>query len=494
MRVLLGFGIAWLVASVIWWSYVAASDRRRKEQHAAHAGVPDSFEAAQALPSTEEVSSRNIKDWFVSKASLGRRLWSSIKVGDEDAADVAEMEERLALASVLSQLILSSGTIEELCEGFAGELRKLVSLDWAALALINYSGSTVTVHPLSRKIPCRLDTEQGFPLAKTPMEWLAHNQAALLESDLSAKSDFDFDKSLIKDKVRSVVYMPLFSRRQVFGAFIAGSHQPEAYGDRELKLLKYAATQLATVAENRLIDRANGELAKRQAEFVSALAHELKTPLTPIRASSQILSEELNNGDADSRARLADNIRQSAQIMEQKLSNLLELARVESPDYRLDLFPSDITHVLERALVEMRETFRNNKQVCRPDVHELPMVRANAIQLRQVVLTMLGTASKLTPAGGSVHLHASRQGNEVVVEVTDTGSGFSQEELKHLFDVYDPVGIDRQRIPEIRMALALSKRLIELQRGRMWVESRPGKGSTFAFALPIAGLNPDIIW
>lgn len=442
-----------------------------------------------------DVPGGKVMEWFRSKSHLGGKLWASIKQGaGDDPADLSEMEERLALASVLGQVILSSNSLEEVCEGFVDELRRLMPVDWGALALIDYSGGKAALHPLSDKIACGLDIGHEFLLTRTPLERLVHNQTALLEPDLRVQSEFNFGKSLLKEKVRSVVYMPLFSRRQVFGSLITGSHRPDSYGDRELKLLKYAAVQLGTVAENRLLDRENNKQTRKQTDFIAALAHELKTPLTPIRASSELLAEELNHGDGNVRGELAANIRQSAQIMEQKLSGLLELARVESPDFKLELHHANPKPLLEQVLRHVRSEVREKRQVLKTDFGELPPVMANEAQTMRVLHTLLSNAVWMSPVGGGILLIAGRQGNEVVVEVKDSGQGFSREALAHLFQVYDANASDRQRFPEMRLSLALSKRLIELQNGRMWVESQPGAGSTFAFSLPVDGLKPEAIW
>lgn len=418
--------------------------------------------------------------------SLLRRISESLK--QEEAGGSAEMDvmkERLALANALGRVVLSSYTLEELCDGFANELRQFMAVDWAALALINQSDGTVSLHPLSSKIPCRLNLGQVFPLSGTPVQWLAHNQSAMSEPDLSAQSRFSMGHSLIKEKVLSVVYMPLFSRRQVFGALITGSQRPHSYGDRELKLLKHAATQLATSIENNRLLSIKNEQNQKQADFIYALAHELKTPLTPIRASSELLAEELGDGVDSVQAKLAQNIRQSARILDEKLTAMLELAKVESPHFRSEVRSVDLNALLEVVLLDVSGVLQVREQVLNSDVPDLPPVTANEVQLRRVLQNVLANASRLSPVGGIIHITAGQQENRVLVEVRNTGEGFSESDLAHLFEAYNLETVDRERLPQVKLDLALNKRLIELQGGSMWVTSKPGEGSVFTLALPL---------
>ncbi len=230
-----------------------------------------------------------------------------------------EKEEQLALANMLSKIILSSSNIRELAEGFAKELKRLMSIDWGAIAWIE-RGDTVCLLPLSGKINLSRDFESTLPLERTPIAWLRKNKRALLESDLRKASQawsVSFLGKLGKQETRSMVLMPLFSGGEVFGSLIVGSRKPDAYRERELKLLKYAASQLALPLANSLLLR----------ERLSTLAQDFRAPLTPVVACSSLLAEEFQSEPESAEAKLSQNIYRGAQELQTKLSKLVEAGK-----------------------------------------------------------------------------------------------------------------------------------------------------------------------
>ena len=230
-----------------------------------------------------------------------------------------EKEEQLALANMLSKIILSSSNISALTEGFAKELKRLMSIDWGAIAWIE-EGDTVCFLPLSSKISLPPDFESTLPLERTPIAWVRENKRALLEPDLSKASQpwsVSFLGKLGKQETRSMVLMPLFSGSEAFGSLIVGSRKPNVYRERELKLLKYATSQLALPLVNSLLLH----------ERVSTLARDFRTPLTPVVASSGLLVEEFQSEPESAEAKLSQNIYRGAQELQTKLSKLVEAGK-----------------------------------------------------------------------------------------------------------------------------------------------------------------------
>jgi two-component system response regulator VicR len=113
----------------------------------------------------------------------------------------------------------------------------------------------------------------------------------------------------------------------------------------------------------------------------------------------------------------------------------------------------------------------------------LPQVRADSARLQQIVANLIGNALKYTQVGGSIKLKARQKNSTIVVEVQDTGRGISKEDQKYLFQPYHRLQMDYSK--GLGVGLALCKMLVELQNGRIWVKSSPGKGSTFGFSLPL---------
>lgn len=233
--------------------------------------------------------------------------------------------------------------------------------------------------------------------------------------------------------------------------------------------------------ERKLRQELEAEMKKR-IEFTRALAHELKTPLTPVMASSELLVAELKKEPLLS---LARNINRGASNLNKRINELLDLARGEIGMLQLKSEPVDMLRLLREVAGDMAPVALSHEQALNLDLPDfLPMVRADEGRLRQVMLNLLSNASKFTSEGGIITLRARGKDTEVIVEVHDTGRGITFEEQRWIFEAYHRLESDRDHLSGLGLGLALCKTLVELHGGRIWVESQAGKGSTFGFSLP----------
>lgn len=222
---------------------------------------------------------------------------------------------------------------------------------------------------------------------------------------------------------------------------------------------------------------------KRRVEFTRALVHELKTPLTPVLASSDLLVSELYEEPFLS---LAKNINRGACALNDRIDELLDLARGEVGMLQLKLKPVDPLPLLQTIADEMASVASSRGQSLLLDLPpSLPLVRADEGRLRQVVLNLLSNACKFTPKGGKVILRARKEDVYLIVEVEDTGPGIAEEEQQHLFEPYHRLDSNKERYSGLGLGLALCKTLVELHGGQIWLKSQKGKGSTFSFSVPL---------
>jgi PAS domain S-box-containing protein len=224
------------------------------------------------------------------------------------------------------------------------------------------------------------------------------------------------------------------------------------------------------------------EMQKR-VEFTRALAHELKTPLTPMFISSQVLASELKD---ETLLKLARNIARGASNLNSRIDELLDLARGEVGMLQLKTELFDIRELLKE-VVEYSSpvaSSRSQSLVLEPPDSRL-LVKADKGRVRQVLLNLLNNALKFTPEEGKIILKATKKGSQLIVEVRDTGPGISIEKQHDLFDPYYRAGENGENLSGLGLGLALCKMLVELHGGRISVKSRLGKGSTFSFTLPL---------
>jgi two-component system KDP operon response regulator KdpE len=237
-------------------------------------------------------------------------------------------------------------------------------------------------------------------------------------------------------------------------------------------------------AEERKVRQEIEAEMKRRLEFMRAVAHELKTPLTPILASIETLTDELQD---ERSLRLARNIAQGASALDKRVDELLDLARGEVGMLQLRLESTDLRPMLRAIADNMTPlALSNGLSLIAHLPPNLPKVRADVSRLEQVFTNLMNNAIKFTPRGGKVTLSARDNGANIVIEVKDTGPGMSERQKKHLFEPYrrPEVGV-RVRPYGMGLGLVLCKMFIELHDGQIWVRSRLGKGSTFGFSLPV---------
>jgi signal transduction histidine kinase len=120
----------------------------------------------------------------------------------------------------------------------------------------------------------------------------------------------------------------------------------------------------------------------------------------------------------------------------------------------------------------------------------LPIIHGDGQRLEQVLLNLMNNATKFTPDGGKITVRVRKQDTGLVVEVQDDGIGIARDQQDRLFKPYSRLYADRQRHPGLGLGLALSKQVVELHGGKIWVESESGKGSTFFFFLPRRPATP----
>ena len=257
---------------------------------------------------------------------------------------------------------------------------------------------------------------------------------------------------------------------------IAYSHQLEDK-QRELE----AATASLTAANERL-----QELDRLKDDFISTVTHELRTPLTSIRAFSEILHDNPGLEEAERHRFLGLVIKESERLT-RLINQVLDLAKLESGLAEWHSAQLDIVEIVEEAANATGPLFRS-KGVALEVGHEgaVPPVLADRDRLMQVMLNLLSNAVKFCPEeSGKVVVRVAAQGGKVRVDVRDNGPGISAEHQKVIFEKFRQVGDTLTQKPAgSGLGLTICSQIIGHFGGRLWVQSEPGRGSVFSFALP----------
>jgi signal transduction histidine kinase len=219
--------------------------------------------------------------------------------------------------------------------------------------------------------------------------------------------------------------------------------------------------------------------------FIDTLSHELKTPLTSIIAAAGLLAEELQTTADDSLKKLMQTIIHNANTLETRLAELLDIVKTGSGKLQLQFEPVDMKSLIQGTCLQVSPLLRNKGLKLTTDLPDgIPIIHGDGPRLEQVMLNLMTNAAKFTPEGGTIFVKIRQEDNGLVIDVRDNGIGIAREEQVRLFKPYSRLSSDRQRHPGLGLGLALSKQVVELHGGRIWVDSEPGKGSTFSFSVP----------
>ena len=230
------------------------------------------------------------------------------------------------------------------------------------------------------------------------------------------------------------------------------------------------------------------ELERQRAEFLGVVSHELRTPLASIKGSATTLKTSANSLDPAEMELFFQIIDRQADQMSDLITNLLDMARIESGTLSVSPEPSDAAALVDRA----RNSFLSGGG--RDNIHidiepDLPPVMADRRRIVQVIGNLLSNASQHSPESSAIRLAVAQDGVQVAFTVGDDGTGLSDELLPQLFRKFSRIdGDDREGgIAGSGLGLAICKGIVEAHGGRIWAESEgPGLGSRFTFRLPAA--------
>jgi PAS domain S-box-containing protein len=224
------------------------------------------------------------------------------------------------------------------------------------------------------------------------------------------------------------------------------------------------------------------EEIEKRSKYTRALVHELNTPLTSILASSELL--ELEVGDKTLQA-LVQNIRRSSRNLEQRISELIELARGEVGMLKINAMPLDIGELITEIVSEIKPVAEGKGLQIELELEKLPVVLGDRSRLRQVLANLTNNAIKYTAQGGVKVRGKVYDHDSVLVEVEDSGRGMKADEIEYLFDPYRRKVNDGQKLGGLGIGLALTKLFLDLHGGKIWVKSQAGHGTTFSFTVPV---------
>ncbi len=327
--------------------------------------------------------------------------------------------------------------------------------------------------------------ETLWPLDRGIVGRIARTGRPELVSDV--RNDPDYVAAV--DGMVAQMTVPIWREERIIGVIVLESARPGQFDQDALDFVVRLADHAAIAIENARLFAAVEAANQAKTEFISFVSHELKQPMTAIKGYTDLLVKGLAGDLTETQRSFLEVIRSNVNRMDTMVQELLDMSRIEAGRLRLEIGQVALREAVEEAVRMIRQEVEAKRQTLEVEIAEpLPPVKADRNRVVQILTNLLSNAYKYTPEEGHIRVTVHPDGGFVVCSVSDTGIGISPEEQERLFTKFFRSQHPMVRsVPGTGLGLVITRSLVELQGGQIWVESEPGKGSTFTFTLPVAG-------
>jgi signal transduction histidine kinase len=292
-------------------------------------------------------------------------------------------------------------------------------------------------------------------------------------------------------RARSLLVVPVMREDRVVAVIDLESTDPDYFTSEDVAFVRLLASHAAIAIDNAQLFEQVKEANEAKTEFMNIASHELKIPMTSIKGYTKLMQMGAGGSLSDQQKEFLQVIINSVDRMAGLVNDLLDVSRIEAGRIRLEITDVQIQDVIDEVIEVVQTQIDKKSQKLTVDMAEdLPELRADYNRMVQIVTNLVSNAYKYTPEGGEIGVIAKSYDNEeieegIMVTVTDTGYGISEEDQAQLFTTFFRSADQNIRDePGTGLGLSITKNMIESHGGELTFESELGKGSSFTFTLP----------
>jgi PAS domain S-box-containing protein len=324
----------------------------------------------------------------------------------------------------------------------------------------------------------------------------ARSRGTVISNDVRMAEDF-LPNPYLPDTL-SELATPLIVGDNLIGVLDVQSNRVEAFDNDDIRVFATLSAQIAVAVENiRAYEARRGEAERERqtaerlrevdrmkSQFLANMSHELRTPLNSIIGYSEVLIDGDDGELTDEAMEDVQVIHQSGQHLLEIINDILDLAKIEAGEMKMDRRPLDLTKSISEAIQFAQVLVKDKPITLRFEPGSAPTVMADAIRLRQIVMNLVSNAVKFTETGGVVVSTGTLENGYAYVKVKDTGIGIAPEHINAIFEQFRQVdGSSTRRAGGTGLGLTITRHLVHMHGGEISVESELGVGSTFTFTL-----------
>ncbi len=415
---------------------------------------------------------------FLITAMIASQLWSTTHSRTQEA--VKSREEIWKLYQ-LSRKSIATFDPQTLISSIAPRVQEVFHVQYCAVFELGNDGQW---RPLS--IASELDEEDLFIPSSTCFEDVSLT-GQLKSVFLGAeKTTSESESEVVRDMTESgskITYLPLSVGTTSIGVMILVSATLEEKTMEAIAGLVAWTLERARILEEVSRTEALKQSSELKAALLASVSHDLRTPLTSIRASVDSLLHTDTEWNQTALREFHLIISEEVIRLTRLIENLLAMARIEAGELRLSKKWESLSEVCHNVVDRCAETIRDHRVSV--ECHEsLPAVLIDSRLIAQALSNLIENAAKYSPPGSEIVLKAGMNGDDLLISVTDQGPGIAPEETSRLFEKFYR-GTHPQPNGGTGMGLAIARGIIEAHNGRVWVESVLDKGATFAFSIHV---------
>ncbi len=250
------------------------------------------------------------------------------------------------------------------------------------------------------------------------------------------------------------------------------------HAEKEKELVAITAT---AEAEKEKAEETN----RIKSEFLANMSHELRTPLNSIIGFSEVLLEKIFGDLNKKQTKYANNILTSGKHLLSLINDILDLSKVEAGKIELKIEEFSLQEILTECQTLVKSLAGKKNIWLEIKIEEISTIKADPVRFKQIMYNLLSNAIKFTPEGGKVDVSAKPANEMVQISVQDTGIGIAKEDYEKVFEEFKQIDSSySKQYQGTGLGLPLTRKLVELHEGKIWLESELGKGSTFTFTIP----------
>ena len=432
---------------------------------------------------------------FAAQAAIAVQQVQLVKTLGERTDQLARKVEQLEALGEVSQVVSSSLDLDEVLSTIVRHAVELSGTDGGSMMEYDEEARCFRVRYALATSDAVLQAlrDTRFGLGDTLVGRAARERRPLQAEDLTKVHGDPHIEILAADGWRSLLTVPMLREGRIIGALVVRRRQTGAFDSEIADLLETFASQSALALVNarlyREVERKSAELevaSRHKSEFLASMSHELRTPLNAVLGFSEVLLERMFGDLNERQEEYLRDIWSSGKHLLELLNEILDLSKVEAGRMELEISEVDVKAALEYAMSLVRErALLHHIELSLDSVAEVGTIQTDELRFKQVILNLLSNAVKFTPDGGTVLTRTRIVGDQLVVSVADSGIGVQAADRERIFESFQQGGRGPSSEEGTGLGLTLSRRIVELFGGRLWLDSAVGEGSTFSFSVPL---------